>query len=189
MPRILLHIIAFLFTCSHAHGQEKLNYHITETKAESLFFIDDTKSFIAEYLDTDINQLDFLTLRMELEETTYDELSIAFNKYLGSLPTNQARSIKKQMETWSKISTLINFPYDLDETGLLEWLEIISELEQTKSFVDQFIKVEGQYWGSLSSGQATVVYFETMEHLFKMEDKEKLKFFKDYYQVAYEKGQ
>ncbi len=188
MTKITFNILFFLFFCLNVNGQNESDYHICKTKTESLFFIDNTKSFLTNYFDFDSTSRDWLTISTKLYEANYDDLNIAFNKFLESLQNDEQKTIKNQIEIWYKISVLINFPYDLEQTELFEYLEIVSELEQTKKFIDQFIVVDGQYWGSLSSGQATEAYFEIMEHLFKMSDKEKLKFFKDYYNLAYEKG-
>ena len=188
MTKITFNILFFLFVCLNVNGQNESDYHICKTKTESLFFIDNTKSFVTNYFDFDSTSRDWLTISTKLYEANYDDLNIAFNKFLESLQNDEQKTIKNQIEIWYKISVLINFPYDLEQTELFEYLEIVSELEQTKKFIDQFIVVDGQYWGSLSSGQATEAYFEIMEHLFKMSDKEKLKFFKDYYNLAYEKG-
>ncbi len=188
MTKITLNIILLLFVCLNVNAQKESEYQICVTKAESLFFIGKTKSFATDYFNLGKNSRDWLTIRTKLYEANYDELNNEFNKFLESLKHDEKRIITNQIDVWFKISLLINFPYDLEQTELLEYLEIVSELEQTKKIIDQFIVVEGQYWGSLSTGQATEAYFEIMEHLFKMSDKEKLKFFKDYYSLAYEKG-
>lgn len=188
MTKYILYLIATIFLTQNLNGQNDSKYILDRTKAESLFFIDNTKSFILNYFDLQEDGLDWLTIGSEIIEADYKKLNEKFNTFLNELSHNDQIEIKKKIDTWYKIAILINFPYDLDETELMETLEIISELEQTKKYVDQFITEDGQYWGSLASGQATQVYYEMMEHIFLMSDKEKLKFFRDYYNLAYEKG-
>ena len=188
MKKLILYFTLILIFTPISYGQIDSDYRLDRTKTESLFFIQETKSFISNYYSLKENELDWLTIDLEIYETDYEKLSKAFSDFLSKLDKKEQKAIKQEIGIWYKISILINFPYDLEETELLESLEIISELEQTKKYVDQFIVVDGQYWGSLASGQATEVYYEMMEHLFNMSDKEKLRFFKDYYKLAYEKG-
>lgn len=188
MKKLILHFTLVLMFAPISYGQTNSDYRLDRTKTESLFVIQETKSFVSNYYSLKENELDWLTIDLKIDDTDYEKLSKAFNVFLSKLDDKEQRVIKQEIAIWYKISILIDFPYDLEETELLEPLEIISELEQTKKYVDQFIVVDGQYWGSLTSGQATTVYYEMMEHLFNMSDKEKLRFFRDYYKLAYEKG-
>ena len=188
MNKLILYFTLLYLIAPKLYGQIDSDFSLDRTKTESLFFIQKTKSFISNYYSLKENELDWLTIDLEIYETDYEKLNKAFSVFLSKLDQKEQKAIKQKIDIWYKNSILINFPYDLEETELLESLEIISELEQTKKYVDQFIVIDGQYWGSLASGQATEVYYEMMEHLFNMSDKEKLRFFKDYYELAYEKG-
>jgi len=189
MKKLFISSILLFISVIQLLGQnDYIKLNLDKRKTEALFFIDDTRPFISNYLKIENDSIDWIYVFMELSDIQFEKLSIEFNDYLNEFSPQRKRVILQKIDIWVQLSILVNFPYELRETELTELLEILAELEQTKKFIDQFIVVDGQYWGSLSSGQGTIVYFEMMEYLFNLSDKEKLKFFADFYALAYEKG-
>jgi hypothetical protein len=144
IKRVIFYFIISISINPLASGQIEYLYRLDVTKAESLFFIDRTKSFISDYLDLEPNSIDWITIDWKLGIVDFAKLDKDFNDFIAKLDNNEQRTIKKKIDTWHNISVLLNFPYDLDNTELLETWEILSELKQTKTYINQFIIVDGQ---------------------------------------------
>ncbi len=88
------------------------------------------------------------------------------------------------MLVWKNLTNIISFPFELDSTNLTEFHEIIANIKTTEHLVNKHIYTKEQYYGSLSTSQVNVVYYDLMNYLFHLNSFEKLDFFKSYFEMA-----
>jgi len=154
----------------------------------SLYFISQTKAFTVDYLDINLDEPTPYDRLNDLQKIDKIHFLQNLKETLKNLPKSNQNAIIDSVIIWDKMSTLISFPLDLDNTNLSEFHELIANIESTEHLVNKHITYDGQYWGSLSSSQTTEVYFDLMNYLFHLNNNERLRFFKHYFDVAYDIG-
>lgn len=187
MKKVLPLLFIILTNLSYGQSKNRLT-QLDNMDFSSLYFISSTNKFIIDYLKIPEKEPIPYEYFDGLRTCNKTELLTQLNSHLNKFSEAKSKAVVDSVLIWKQIATAIQFPFQIKGTNLTEYLELIANIESSSHLVKRYIKIDGQYWGSLSSFQANELYYDLMNHLLQLNGVSRLKFFQEYYRKAYEHG-
>lgn len=98
-------------------------------------------------------------------------------------------SVIAALEKWCENDKLLNVVINsqMNANGTVYFEEVVSLMPQLQNLLKKYIKSKDQYWGSLDVSQSCKLYFDVLIFLQQLNEKERLKFFKLYTNICFDK--
>ena len=164
--------------------QTLLNQYDTRVVFFSFAYIDELSFLLSDSLLEDKKSNGFLFLEYidELSQVKKDIVFNRLNSCFDSLSIEVRVEKLKKIESWCDCYYVFSYASNMCAKQNKEFSEIISEIEITARILNKFFVHEAQYWGSLSSSQDTVLFFEVVTYISSLTPNEQLSFYQEYFE-------
>lgn len=185
MNRILL-VLSFVFLVFSARSQN------LKPELKALFKKYDTVMVVNGILNLDDFNTSFGILKKDryvydeplncvrfLKEDRIKYVLKKISVQIDKLNKVQWMKFIRQIREWCIIYNILVYPFEDNEQLIFD--EVIYKIDSSNHLFEKYLKNSNQSWESLSSNQSNSVYYDLMNYLLSLNEKDKANYFSKYF--------